>query len=47
VAACVALGAIPGGFIGGLWAKRLPDAFLRGLVVLVGIVATIYLFRFR
>lgn len=46
VAACVALGAIPGGFIGGLWAKRLPDAFLRGLVVLVGIVATIYLFRF-
>jgi uncharacterized membrane protein YfcA len=47
VAACIALGAIPGGYIGGHWAKRLPDAFLRGLVVLVGIVATIYLFRFR
>jgi len=47
VAACIALGAIPGGYLGGHWAKRLPDAFLRGLVVLVGIVATIYLFRFR
>jgi uncharacterized membrane protein YfcA len=47
VAVCIALGAIPGGYIGGHWAKRLPDPFLRGLVVLVGIVATIYLFRFR
>lgn len=47
VAACIALGSIPGGFIGGRWAKRLPDAILRGLVVVVGIVATVYLFRFR
>ncbi len=47
VAGCIALGAIPGGYVGGHWAKRLPDAFLRGLVVVVGIVATIYLFRFR
>ena len=47
VAACIALGSIPGGYVGGHWAKRLPDAFLRGLVVVVGIVATIYLFRFR
>lgn len=47
VAACIALGSIPGGYVGAHWAKRLPDAFLRGLVVVVGIVATIYLFRFR
>ncbi|MEY4136461.1 MAG: hypothetical protein RL205_589 [Actinomycetota bacterium] len=47
VAACIALGAIPGGYVGGHWAKRLPDPVLRGLVVLVGIVATVYLFRFR
>jgi hypothetical protein len=47
VAACIALGAIPGGYVGGHWAKRLPDALLRGLVVLVGIVATIYLFSVR
>ncbi|MGI9136940.1 MAG: sulfite exporter TauE/SafE family protein, partial [Candidatus Nanopelagicales bacterium] len=47
VAACVALGAIPGGFVGGLWARRLPDAILRGLVIAVGVAATIYLFGFR
>lgn len=47
VAACIALGSIPGGYVGGTWAKRLPDAALRGLVVAVGIVATIYLFKFR
>jgi len=47
VAACIAAGAIPGGYVGGHWARRLADAVLRGLVVLVGIVATIYLFRFR
>jgi uncharacterized membrane protein YfcA len=47
VAACVALGAIPGGLLGGVWARRLPDAILRGLVIGVGIIATIYLFGFR
>ena len=47
VAACVALGAIPGGLVGGVWARRLPDAILRGLVIGVGIIATIYLFGFR
>lgn len=47
VAACVALGSIPGGYVGGHWAKRLPDIVLRGLVVLVGITATVYLFGFR
>jgi uncharacterized membrane protein YfcA len=47
VAACVALGAAPGGYVGGHWARRLPDAVLRGLVVAVGIGATVYLFGFR
>lgn len=47
VAACVALGAIPGGLVGGVWARRLPDPILRGLVIVVGIAATIYLFGFR
>jgi len=47
VAAAVALGSIPGGYVGGHWAKRLPDSLLRALVVVVGISATIYLFRFR
>ncbi len=47
VAGCIALGSIPGGYVGGHWAKRLPDAVLRGLVVLVGVAATIYLLGFR
>jgi uncharacterized membrane protein YfcA len=47
VAACVALGAIPGGYVGGHYAKRLPDAALRGLVVVVGVFATVYLFGVR
>jgi uncharacterized membrane protein YfcA len=47
VAACVALGAIPGGYVGGHYAKRLPDAVLRGLVVFVGVAATVYLLGFR
>ena len=47
VAACIALGSIPGGYVGGHWARRLPDAVLRGLVVIVGVSATVYLFGFR
>ena len=47
VAACVALGAIPGGYFGGTWAKRLPDALFRGLVVVIGVVASVYLLGFR
>jgi len=46
VAACVALGSIPGGYIGGTWAKRLPEAFLRALVIAVGLAATVYLLGF-
>lgn len=47
VAACIALGSMPGGYVGGHWAKRLPDVVLRGLVVIVGVTATVYLFGFR
>lgn len=47
VAAAVALGSIPGGYVGGHWAKRLPQSVLRTLVVIVGIAATVYLFHFR
>lgn len=47
VAACVALGAVPGGLVGGVWARRLPDALLRGLVIAVGVVASLYLLGFR
>jgi len=47
VAACIALGSIPGGYVGGHWAKRLPEPVLRGLVIVVGVAATVYLFGFR
>jgi hypothetical protein len=47
VAACVALGSIPGGYFGGTWARRLPEAFLRGLVIAVGLSATVYLLGFH
>jgi len=47
VAAFVALGSIPGGYIGGTWAKRLPEVYFRGLVVTVGLAATVYLLGFR
>ena len=42
-ALAVAAGAIPGGYVGGRVSRRLPGAFLRGLVVAVGIGATVYL----
>ncbi|MFN8171600.1 MAG: sulfite exporter TauE/SafE family protein [Candidatus Nanopelagicales bacterium] len=42
-ALAVALGAIAGGYVGGRLARRLPKPVLRGLVVAVGVGATLYL----
>lgn len=42
-AAAVAVGSIPGGYVGGRVARRLPGSVLRGLVVLIGVGATLYL----
>jgi uncharacterized membrane protein YfcA len=46
-ALAVALGSIPGGYVGGRVARRLPGRVLRGLVVLIGIGATLYLVLHR
>jgi uncharacterized membrane protein YfcA len=46
-ALAVALGSIPGGYVGGRVARRLPGQVLRGLVVLIGIGATLYLVLHR
>ncbi len=32
-----------GGYLGGRWARRLPEVVLRGMVVAVGIIATTFL----
>lgn len=42
-ALCLALGAIPGGYLGGRAARRLPRSLLRGLVIAIGVIATGYL----
>ena len=42
-ALAVAVGSIPGGYVGGRLARRLPNAVLRGMVVAIGIGATLYL----
>ena len=42
-ALAVAAGSIPGGYVGGRVARRLPGAVLRALVVAIGIGATLYL----
>jgi len=42
-ALAVAVGSVPGGYVGGRVARRLPGAVLRGLVVVIGIGATLYL----
>jgi uncharacterized membrane protein YfcA len=42
-ALAVAAGSIPGGYVGGRLARRLPGSVLRALVVLIGIGATLYL----
>jgi hypothetical protein len=42
-ALAVAVGSIPGGYVGGRLARRLPGSALRALVVLIGIGATLYL----
>lgn len=42
-ALAVALGAIPGGYVGGRLTRKLPRPVLRGLVVAVGVGATVYL----
>ncbi len=42
-ALALAVGSIPGGYVGGRVARRLPGVVLRGLVVLIGIAATLYL----
>jgi uncharacterized membrane protein YfcA len=42
-ALAVALGSVPGGYVGGRVARRLPGAALRALVVVIGIGATLYL----
>ena len=43
-ALCIAVGSVPGGYIGGRLARRLPAWALRILVVVIGCVATTYLF---
>ncbi len=42
-ALAVAIGAIIGGYVGGRLARRLPRSVLRGMVVAVGVGATLYL----
>lgn len=42
-ALAVAIGSVPGGYVGGRISRRLPNYVLRGLVVLVGVGATVYL----
>jgi uncharacterized protein len=42
-AVAVAAGSIPGGYVGGRVARRLPGQVLRGLVVAIGVGATLYL----
>lgn len=42
-ALAVALGSLPGGYVGGRVARRLPRWVLRALVVVIGIGATLYL----
>lgn len=42
-ALAVAVGSVPGGYVGGRISRRLPSYVLRGLVVLVGVGATVYL----
>ncbi len=42
-ALAVALGSIPGGYVGGRLARRLPNYVLRAMVVAIGIGATLYL----
>lgn len=42
-AVAVAIGSVPGGYVGGHVSRRLPNYVLRALVVLVGIGATLYL----
>jgi uncharacterized membrane protein YfcA len=45
VAGAVALGALGGGLLGGRVGRRLPPAVLRGVIVLVGVVAIAMLLR--
>ena len=42
-ALAVAIGAIPGGYVGGRLARRLPNYALRAMVVAIGVGATLYL----
>ena len=42
-ALAIAVGSIPGGYVGGRLARRLPPAALRALAVAIGIGATLYL----
>jgi len=42
-ALALAVGSIPGGYVGGRVARRLPGYVLRALVVLIGVGATLYL----
>lgn len=41
VAALIAAGALCGGLVGGGVARRLPDSLLRGLIVVIGVVAVV------
>jgi uncharacterized membrane protein YfcA len=43
-AALIAVGAMLGGLIGSRWGRRLPAGALRGLIVIVGVVAIVRLF---
>jgi uncharacterized membrane protein YfcA len=42
-ALAVAVGSVPGGYVGGRVSRRLPNVVLRVLVVLIGVGATVYL----
>lgn len=44
-AIAVGTGAVLGGFVGAPFARRLPDAALRGLIVAIGLVAAVVSFR--
>lgn len=43
-ALCVAIGSIPGGYLGGRLARRLPKAAFRALILAIGVGATVFLF---
>lgn len=43
-AVCLAVGSLPGGYLGGRLARRLPQTAFRALIIVIGVAATVYLF---